>query len=263
MVDHFDVARIRELAHVLTKFASDCSDVAGTTQRMSMYEHVQEARTAFLLLHGHGRALTALVALGPAAYPSAWPIARSMFEVGVRTAWRMDVDDPFEAEGRWATWLARFVDHERKRAKSLDAEGIPELAEAAKIRADQSDEFCTDFVGLLKQRGVVPGAREPSMKDVLKALGQPSHRYQIYADASEQLHGSFVALEAHSRGLGTEREVGDFATWRDWALPLATGIRGIQALSHVFSYRIPSRRMHAVVESAEDAWELALRAESY
>lgn len=261
MTSHFDEGRIRELAHVLTKFASDCSEVARTTRRLSEYEHVQEARTAFLLLHGHGRALSALVRLGAGAYPSGWPIARSMFEVGVRTAWRMDVDDPFEAEGRWATWLSRFVDHERKRATSLEAEGNREMAQSAKARADQSDAFRIDFVDLLERRGVVPATREPTMKAVLAALGQPPHRYQTYADASEQLHGSFMALEAHSRGLGTERELGDFATWRDWASPLMTGVLGIQALSQVFSYRVRSDRMHAVVESAEDAWELALRAD--
>lgn len=260
-MSHFDEARIRDLAQILTGFANECSEIARNTRRMSRYEHVQEARTAFRLLHGHGRALSALIALGPSAYPSAWPIARSMFEVGVRTAWRMDVDDPFEAEGRWGTWLARFVDYERKRAASLEAEGIPEMAQRARRRADQSDEFRGAFVGLLKQRGVVPAAREPSMKDVLRDLGQPPHRYQIYADASEQLHGSFVALEAHSRGLGTRRQLGDFATWMDWVSPLATGIRGIQALSHVFSYRVRSERMEVVVESAEAAWELALRAE--
>ncbi|MBM7519969.1 hypothetical protein [Nocardioides nitrophenolicus] len=262
-MNHFDELRIRDLAQVLTEFAGNCFEIARTTRGMSEYEHVQEARTAFLLLRGHGRALSTLVALGPTAYPSGWPIARSMFEVGVRTAWRMDVDDPFEAEGRWATWLQRFVAHELKRAESLEAEGLPEMAQRARRRADQSARFHAAFVDLLNAKGIVPAAQEPSMKNVLKALGQPPHRYQLYADASEQLHGSFVALEAHSRGLGTERKLGEFATWMDWASPLTTGIRGIQALSYVFSDRVRSERMQTVVESAEDAWELALHAERH
>lgn len=166
-----------------------------------------------------------------------------MFEVGVRTAWRMYVEDPFEAAGRRATWLSRSVDHERKRATTLAAERTPEIAQGARVRADQSYAFRIDLVDLLERRAVVPATREPTMKAVLAALGQPPHRYQIDADASEQLHGSFMALEAHSRGLGTERQLGDFAIWRDWASPLLTGVLGIQALSHVFSDRVRSDRM--------------------
>lgn len=65
MTSHFHEGRIRDLAPVLTELANDCSEVARTTRRRSEYEHVQEARMAFLVLRGHGRALSTLVTLGP------------------------------------------------------------------------------------------------------------------------------------------------------------------------------------------------------
>lgn len=256
---HFDESRVLSLARVLTEFARGCSGVSRTTRHMSEYEHVMEARTALMLLNGHAVALNALAELGAATYPSGWPVARSMFEVGVRTAWRMDVDDPHEAEGRWVTWLTRFVEYERTRGDSLEAEGAKNLAQNARSRADQTESFRIDLVKMLNLKNVVPATKEPSMKQILKALGQPPHRYQIYADASEQLHGSFVAVEAYSQDLGTARAVGEFASWIDWVAPLRTGFIGVQALSHVFADRVESDRMEQVIETAEDAWEEVLR----
>lgn len=258
-MEHFDRERIVGLASVVNEFATDCLDAAISTRHMSEYEHVQETRTAFLLLRGHAKALLALADLGAESYPSGWPIARSMFEVGVRTAWRMDVDDPYVAEGRWATWLARFVVHERARSTSLDSEGAHEWAREARSRASQADAFHSQFIDLLGCKGVHPAERELSMKRILKSLGQPDHRYQIYADASEQLHGSFVAMEAYSRDLGVKRRIGEFAHWRDWVPPLRTGFVGVQALSHVFEDRIESGRMSPVIAAAENAWEATLR----
>ena len=53
------------------------------TRKRNEYEHVREAQAALLLLRGHADVLVALVAVGPKTYPSGWPIARSMLEVGV------------------------------------------------------------------------------------------------------------------------------------------------------------------------------------
>lgn len=45
------------LARTLVEFTRGCSDITLRTMALSEYEHVQEARTAFLLLAGHARSL--------------------------------------------------------------------------------------------------------------------------------------------------------------------------------------------------------------
>jgi hypothetical protein len=259
LMTHFDEERILALARVLETFAAECVEIALAAVYRSEYEHIKEAGTAFLMLRGHAVALNALAALGPQTYPSGWPIARSMFEVGVRSAWRMDVDNPFEGEARWATWLERFVKYERRRSGALQAEGLLDMARGATSRADQANSFRIAFLDLLKFQGLTPNAGEPPMNQVMESLGQPAYRYQIYADASERLHGSFVASEAYTRNLGTQRTIGDYARWIDWVAPLATGMRGVQALSHVFADRVGPAQMDTRIAAAENDWEQALR----
>jgi hypothetical protein len=199
---------VQEFAETLGRFTSVCVDTALVTLPRSEFEHAQEARSAFLLLRGHARALQLLVDAGPHTYPSGWPIARSMLEVGLRTAWRMDHDDPMEAEARWVAWLGRFIEYERRNAKAMAAEGLTEFAEWAISRAEAAESVRRSMEDLLAQRGVKTPKGEPPMRQVMESLGLFAQRYQSYSEASEHQHGSFIALEAYSRNLGNQGQHG-------------------------------------------------------
>jgi hypothetical protein len=246
---------VQEFAETLGRFTSVCVDTALVTLPRSEFEHAQEARSAFLLLRGHARALQLLVDAGPHTYPSGWPIARSMLEVGLRTAWRMDHDDPMEAEARWVAWLGRFIEYERRNAKAMAADGLTEFAEWATSRAETAESVRRSMEDLLAQRGVKTPKGEPPMRQVMESLGLFAQRYQSYSEASEHQHGSFIALEAYSRNLGNQRQHGEFAQWLDWIMPLTVGMRGTYVLAQIFAARTESLVMWDEVATAAAAWE--------
>lgn len=246
------------LAHVLEVFASGCAAIALRTVARSEFEHAIEARTAFLLLEGHAKSLQILAKAGPSTAPSGWPVSRAMLEVGLRTAWRMD-DDPLIAEARWLAWFGKYVKYEKRRAQTLAAEGLEEASHGAAQAAAAADAFRDEFKLLLQEKGVAIPTREPTLVDVLKELGLPDHNYAAYSESSERLHGSFVAVDAYSRHLGTMREMGRFSEWKDWILPLANGMRGTYVLAQIFADRTQSAAMWNEVSEASAAWEAVRR----
>jgi hypothetical protein len=243
------------LARTLTDFAQKVVNVAAThTAKRLEFEHVREAQAALLLLRGHADVLASLVAAGPHTYPSGWPIARSMLEVGARSAWRMHHDDPFESESRWLVWLRRQVKVEQNAAVWLDGQGNRESAAKAAERAAVSDEFCTELEALLSKRGVVVPRNEPSMRAVLADLGLED-RYHFYAEASERQHGTLIGLHAWTRNLGTAREFGQFARPIDWVEPLVIAMGGLMMLSDVYAYRTETPEVDSVRRSAWERWD--------
>jgi hypothetical protein len=173
-----------------------------------------------------------------------------MLEVGIRTAWRMDHDDPMEAEARWLAWLGRLVEYERRGAKSMAADGFTALAERATSRAETAESFRRSMEDLLAQPGVKTPKGEPSLRQVMESLGLSAQRYESYSEASERQHGRFIALEAYSRNLGTQREHGEFAQWLDWIMPLTLGMRGKYVLAQIFAARTESLVMWDEVATA-------------
>ena len=246
---------VATLANVLEVFASSCATIALKTVWRSEFEHVQEARAAFLLLEGHAKALRLLVDAGPSTSPSGWPISRAMLEAGVRAAWRMDDENPFVAEARWCVWLGRYVKFEHNRSQLLSAEGLEEYSQRAAQSAVAAGTFEEQFRSLLLDRGISIPNREPTFAVVLKELGLSAHSYQVYSEASERLHGSFVGMDAYSRNLGTRRELGRFSDWQDWVLPLTNGMRGTYVLAQVFAHRTNSGEMWNELTDASATWE--------
>ena len=243
------------LARTLTDSAHEVVNAAATHTRERLeYEHVREAQSALLLLQGHADVLASLVAAGPHTYPSGWPIARAVLEVGVRSAWRMHHDDPFVAEARWLVWLRRQVRLEQNAAVWWAGQGNQESAAKAAERAAASNKFCSDLEALLSERGVVVPRREPPMSTVLADL-ELEDRYQFYAEASERQHGSLIGLNAWTRNLGTAREFGQFARPIDWVEPLVIAMGGLMVLSNVYVYRTGTPEVESIRAAAWARWD--------
>lgn len=247
-----------ELAECLPLFAEDCAIVATSAEKRTEFEHVREARSAFLLLRGHAGALASLVSGGPQMYPSGWPIARAMLEVGVRSAWRMNLDDPYEAEGRWLVWLRKRAHYERTYGRAVANSGGSRLIAESVWRAEIFTEFCDAIAEQLTARGVEvpPGHREPNMPEALRSLGL-EHRYNVYAEASERQHGNHLGLEAWTANLGTERKYGEFADWLDWIPVLSAARGGIDVLARVFGRRTQTEAFDDLIVKAEANWAAA------
>jgi hypothetical protein len=226
---------VQEFAETLGRFTSVCVDTALVTLPRSEFEHAQEARSAFLLLRGHARALQLLVDAGPHTYPSGWPIARSMLEVGLRTAWRMDHDDPMEAEARWVAWLGRFIEYERRNAKAMAAEGLTEFAEWATSRAEAAESVRRSMEDLLAQRGVKTPKGGPPMRQVMESLGLFAQRYQSYSEASEHQHGTakdgsllVASTHRHVRAFDRTDHVQDIGHPVACELPAVRAVRNLR-----------------------------------
>ena len=243
------------LARTVADFADDFVKAASRhTRKRLEYEHIREAQAALLLLRGHADTLVHLVALGPWTYPSAWPIARSMLEVGVRSAWRMDHDDPLVAEARWLIWLRRQVRLEQDKVVWLAGQIDDASAARASERATSFKTFCDGVEAQLVAKGGVMPRREPNMLTVLTDLGL-ENRYRFYAEASERQHGSHVGLTAYTRNLGSAREFGEYAQPIDWVEPLILAMGGLRVLTEVYGYRTDSPELEAVRVAAAAKWD--------
>src|SRR5690242_13760108 len=78
--------------------------------KLGTYESLIEARNLFNLVVRHAEAVVVLAREDLVLLPPAMVTARSAFEIAVRAAWMVDVDDPFDGEVRW---LAHLEEEER------------------------------------------------------------------------------------------------------------------------------------------------------
>jgi hypothetical protein len=243
------------LARTVADFAHEFVNAsAASTRERNEYEHVREAQAALLLLRGHADVLLDLVKVGPGTYPSGWPIARSMLEVGVRSAWRMHHDDPLVAEGRWLAWLRRQMRLEQREAAWHADLGDNDSATKAAGRATTVTAFCDGVEAQLRTRGIEVPRGEPPMSAVLEDLGLKD-RYRFYAQASERQHGSHIGLTAYTRNLGTVRVFGEFARPLDWVEPLIIAMGGLRVLTDVYTYRTETPELEAVRVAAQSKWD--------
>jgi len=206
-------AACRELYRAVGLFL----DARKTLPPLGRYESEVEAVNLFTMAIRHIEGVVALAREDLVLLPPALAAARAAFETSVKAAWMINVDDPFEREIRWLAHLKgeeRFLERTSRYLADLglESETLPSLHD--KIRS-----FRVAVVGALPP-GVAELPRSPSFEDMLKAVGG-DELYVIYMKLSQYVHAEHAATWLYrSRGLGTEKRLGEFIKADDWYLPL-------------------------------------------
>jgi hypothetical protein len=149
--------------------------------------------------------------------PAANVIARSLLEVGYRSMWLLQANDPFEREGRWLAYLRDGIKHYRALTK---ASSLSELQRQRFSQiADTHEKFANDMQVLLTAEGNKP-PRFPSFREVASVTALPEC-YHLFVLLSAFTHSNVMSLQLYRRHLGTAKEFGEFIGAADWALSLS------------------------------------------
>ncbi len=154
---------------------------------------------------------------GEAHVTAAWANTRTAFEQSVRIIWLLYPADRFHSECRWLTLLAETERFHRLVAEEC-AQTDPDGASRHRLRADAIQTFRLGVAARLPS-GYVPDLRMPPVRSMLEELGL-EELYHYYREGSQYVHGTPYGTNVYRKNLGAVAEWGDFASEKDWVLPL-------------------------------------------
>lgn len=204
--DRFDDAICRALESLGRAIATD--------PEWGKYE---SSRDAVALFKAAIRSVEATVALARAdlvLFPGALMTARGAFEIGLRAAWLVDCDDPFDRERRWLAHLKNEEGSNGKVAAHLQkAGGDP----AAFLDTQDQMRSFREAVEAKFPPGYAVISKVPNVPEMVRTL-HDERVYILYCYLSQFIHGARRAANYYATD-GSPRR--DAVKPADWSLPLA------------------------------------------
>jgi Family of unknown function (DUF5677) len=191
---------------------------------LGKYESEDEAVLLFNLAIRDAEGILALARTDLTLLPAANVLARAVFEVGLKAAWMVRPDDPFEREVRWLAHLAE----EERILKAVCESAVKHGGNpvAFKQRHDQISGFRTSVARLLPMGySQLPG--NPGVESMLDDLGQ-KQTYSIYRLLAQYVHGGNASTWLYRRNFGTLKQIGEFISPVNWQAPLHTAWYSLQ-----------------------------------
>ena len=206
-----------------------------TLPPLGRYESQVEALNLFYLALRDIEGVVTLARNDLVLIPPALASARAGFEAAVKSMWMIDAGVPFECEGRWLAHLKaeeRF--HNRIAARfdeiGKDAGPTRKLAEAIASFSQAMQEILPPTIPVLNG--------SPSVDKMLESAGV-DHLYATYIYLSQFAHAEHAATWLYrSRGLGVEKEIGDFTKPADWHVPLGVAWFSLVHIGRVILKRL-------------------------
>jgi len=173
---------------------------------LGKYESEDESVLLFNLATRDVEGILALARTDLVLLPAANVLARAVFEIGLKAAWMVRPDDPFDREVRW---LAHLAEEERLlKALSESAAKYGGNPIVFRQQHDQIRDFRTGVARLLPAGySELPGS--PSIEGMLENLGQ-KQTYSIYRLLAQYVHGGNASTWLYRRNFGTLKQIGDF-----------------------------------------------------
>jgi hypothetical protein len=182
------------------------------------YEADVEALLVFNLGVRHIESIIALARTDLVLLPSAIQLSRAAFECCVRAAWLVNDGDPFRREARWLMHIDGEISADRRWSDRMKQAGVDNgkgLARATAIK-----DFRETIATALEERGVQVNSKMPHFDHILSDIGG-ENLYSYYIMASQYTHGGHGATWLYrTRGLGTQKQIGEYICVDDWVLPL-------------------------------------------
>lgn len=207
--------------------------------KLGRFEVEVEASCLQKLVIRHAEAFVLMARHDLVLLPAAQVSARSAFEAHLKILWMLKPVDPFEQEARWVLHVRSSSEHWAKLAKSESL--AKEFRSDCVKQRDALDTFSSQITQLLTRQSYTVPAKAVSLWDILKDLDQ-KHLYPLYIYLSAFAHTNYEAGSLYRKHLGNGKELGEFITPADWALP-------IEAIWK--SLFVTSRRVLELVEPPE------------
>jgi hypothetical protein len=192
---------------------------------LGKYESQVEALNLFNLVVRDVEAVGVLARDDLALLPAAIVLSRAAFEISVKAAWLVDVDDPLEGEVRW---LAHLKEEERLFEQAPVRPGETGNAELEALRDFRRSVAAKLPTGMSE----LPG--NPSFEQMLQSL-EVGHLYSAYRQASQFAHGGHRATGLYRRNLGTLKQLGEFIEPSGWYWPLRQSFLSFSPARVVFA----------------------------
>jgi hypothetical protein len=180
-------------------------------RQIGKWESDVEAFNLILLAATQAIAVCTLARSSISFLPAISTLARASMEAGARSMWLLAPDDQYEREGRWLAHLETELSARKRVEMALD--------EDSAISSTIQD-FGAAFREKLPPGTFVP-ARIPKFDRLLEAVGTPK-KYLLYTMFSQATHATHHGTGNFRRNLGNCKSFGDFASAREWFLPLSS-----------------------------------------
>jgi hypothetical protein len=230
-------------------------DARETLPRLGRFESEVEALNLLYLVVRNVEGVLVLAREDLVLLPAANASARAAFEIGAKSAWMVDVADPFEREARWLVHVQeeervhqRLASHARKRGVSVDE--ITAVHTQIRTFREAVSARMPPHVAILQ--------RNPSMADMLESLGSVD-LYGSYISLSQYLHGGHSATRLFRRDLGADKEIGEFIAASDWHLPLWVVWISLSAFGRTVLTRLGGDCASFVTPAEEEAIRIAIQ----
>jgi hypothetical protein len=195
-----------------------------TIPPLGKFESDVESLLLFNLVVRDIEAILALARTDLVLLPSAYVLARAVFEIALKAAWIVQPDDPFDREVRWLAHLA-----EEERLHKAVSESVAKSGGNPVMFKQLHAEIRNFRTGVA--RALPAGYSElpgnPGVEGMLENLAQ-KQMYFLYRILAQYVHGGHASTGLYRRGLGTLKQGGEFISPKEWHTALHTAWKNLQ-----------------------------------
>lgn len=191
----------------------------------------------FILVIRNTESILTLARTDLVLLPSAYVLARAVFEIATKAAWLVRPVDPIEREVRWLTHLRE----EERLQEGLSVTVAKAGGDSAifKSRHSQIRDFGTQVASKLPD-GYAELQGNPSVEAMLDDLDQ-KQMYFLYRVLAQFVHGAHASTWLYRKGLGTLKEGGEFVSAGQWHWPLWTAWKNLQVFLESLLWSLKAR----------------------
>lgn len=198
------------------------------------YEAPLEAWALLIILVRNVEAILKLAEEDLVLFPSAVVLARSAYESSVKIQWLLAPDDDFGREVRWLAQVKTEIEFLAKGEKLLKKWTTVD-SKPFRYSLETLEQFHEEVSKSLPP-GHKPMAKLPNIYDMLVSIGEEK-RYHLYVTACQFSHSTHVATALYRKGLGTDKQFGEFVTPSLWNTAFKTAWYALISGSFAFVSR--------------------------
>ncbi len=203
------------------------------------WEAEVESLNLILQLASYAKSARVLANESISLVPSVELIARASIEAGARAIWLLFPNETFEREARWLAHLRGDLDFRKK------IENKSNINMQSKI----FENFYTGVLSKFPENIPVP-KQVPNMYEMLAEIKAPE-KYLMYCRYSQQIHSGHYATAYYRKGLGSEKQFGEFISAEDWYLPLSCIWWFLATSAIMFEEKVAASSCHLVPQEIQ------------
>jgi hypothetical protein len=205
---------VKKCCDLLDCFIHNILKARETFPFLGQYEAPLESLNLMYLMIRNIDSIILLARYDLVLLPSAMQLTRNVFEMAMNVLWMLAPKEEFEREVRWLAQLYTEEEYYDKFSRHLRC--INQDDSLAIKHRDFISTFRKEVTNVLPKPHE-PLHRMPNLADRMKAINE-QQKYGTYMLLSQYSHGTHIATGTYRRGLGNNKEFGEYITPKDWGL---------------------------------------------